>query len=244
MAHEQWLLLALVGLGMGLQAMAKDFDFYYYVSQWPGSYCAQSGKGCCLPTTGEPDENFFIVGLYATTSVGAVLRKCPNEQSFDFSKLEDLEESLSDVWSSIKCPSNNGQSMWKSLWKNNGVCSNLGLFEYFVQGIIIHREINLIKALRIHGIVPDGRLYQLADIKKALKIELGEEVGIRCSTNLEGNFQLYEVYVCIDKHDATSVIPCPSLPNFKCSDEIRFPTFNIQMLEKNVTSNSLNLQIE
>ncbi|XP_020523989.1 ribonuclease 3-like isoform X5 [Amborella trichopoda] len=101
MAHEQWLLLALVGLGMGLQAMAEDFNFYYYVSQWE--------------------------------------------------KLEGLEESLSGLWSSIKCPSNNGQSMWKSLWKNNGVCSILSLFKYFKQGIIIHCEINLIKALRFQG---------------------------------------------------------------------------------------------
>ncbi|XP_020523958.1 intracellular ribonuclease LX-like isoform X2 [Amborella trichopoda] len=138
----------MVGLGMGLQAMAEDFNFYYYVSQWPGSYCAQSSKRCCLPTIGEPDEDFFVFGLYATNSTGAVLRKCPNEQSFEFSELEGLEESLSGLWSSIKCPSNNGQSMWKSLWKNNGVCSNLSLFKYFKQGIIIHCEINLIKALR------------------------------------------------------------------------------------------------
>ncbi|KAL4188950.1 hypothetical protein AMTRI_Chr08g162990 [Amborella trichopoda] len=154
MAHEQWLLLALVGLGMGLQAMAEDFNFYYYVSQ-----------------------------------------------------LEGLEESLSGLWSSIKCPSNNGQSMWKSLWKNNGVCSILSLFKYFKQGIIIHCEINLIKALRFQGIVPNGRLYQLGEIKKAPKHELGAEVGIRCSTNFEREFQLYEVYVCIDKVDATSLIP-------------------------------------
>ncbi|XP_020523985.1 ribonuclease 1-like isoform X2 [Amborella trichopoda] len=191
MAHEQWLLLALVGLGMGLQAMAEDFNFYYYVSQ-----------------------------------------------------LEGLEESLSGLWSSIKCPSNNGQSMWKSLWKNNGVCSILSLFKYFKQGIIIHCEINLIKALRFQGIVPDGRLYQLTDIKQALKEEIGEEVGIRCSTNLEGEFQLYEVYVCIDKSFATGVIPCPTLPYFTCSDEILFPAFNVQMLKKNGTRNSLELQVE
>ncbi|KAL4194720.1 hypothetical protein AMTRI_Chr05g60850 [Amborella trichopoda] len=181
--------------------------------------------------TCEPDEDVTVGGPYATTSARAMLRKWPNEQLFDLSKLEDQEKSMSDVRSSVKCPSNNGQSKWKSLWKNNGDCSNLGLFEYFVQGIII--KINLIKALRIHGhIVPDGQLYQLADIKNVLKLELEEEVGIRC------------IYVCIDKLNATNVIPCTRLPNFKCSDEIHFPTFNIQMLEKNVTSNSLNLQVE
>ncbi|KAL4188951.1 hypothetical protein AMTRI_Chr08g163000 [Amborella trichopoda] len=94
------------------------------------------------------------------------------------------------------------------------------------------------------GIVPDGRLYQLTDIKQALKEEIGEEVGIRCSTNLEGEFQLYEVYVCIDKSFATGVIPCPTLPFFTCSDEILFPAFNVQMLKKNGTRNSLELQVE
>ncbi|XP_020523957.1 extracellular ribonuclease LE-like isoform X1 [Amborella trichopoda] len=175
----------MVGLGMGLQAMAEDFNFYYYVSQWPGSYCAQSSKRCCLPTIGEPDEDFFVFGLYATNSTGAVLRKCPNEQSFEFSEVGSIA-----------------------------------------------------------GIVPNGRLYQLVEIKKALKHELGAVVGIRCSTNLEREFQLYEVYVCIDKVDATSLIPCSSLPDFKCPDEIRFLAFNLQMLKKDVISNSHNLQVE
>ncbi|XP_020531655.1 extracellular ribonuclease LE-like isoform X2 [Amborella trichopoda] len=223
MAHEQWLLLALVGLGMRLQAMLEDFNFYYY---WPGSYCAQSSKRCCLPTTGEPDEDFFVVGLYAANSTEAVLRKCPNEQSFEFSQLEGLEESLSGLWSSIKCPSNTGQSMWKSLWKNNGVCSNLSLFKYFKQGIIIHREINLIKALRFQSIVPNGRLYQLAEIKKALKHELGAEVAIRCRENsnsmksMSGSTKLmpqvcYLARACLTLNALTRY---PSLPSIsKCS---------------------------
>ncbi|XP_020523987.1 ribonuclease 1-like isoform X4 [Amborella trichopoda] len=175
---------------------------------------------------------------------GGIRSGCWKSLGVTHTKLEGLEESLSGLWSSIKCPSNNGQSMWKSLWKNNGVCSILSLFKYFKQGIIIHCEINLIKALRFQGIVPDGRLYQLTDIKQALKEEIGEEVGIRCSTNLEGEFQLYEVYVCIDKSFATGVIPCPTLPYFTCSDEILFPAFNVQMLKKNGTRNSLELQVE
>ncbi|KAL4194722.1 hypothetical protein AMTRI_Chr05g60870 [Amborella trichopoda] len=229
MAHEQWLLLAFVGLGMGLQAMAMDFDFYYYVSQWPGSYCAQSKKGCCLPTTRGPDEDFFTVGLYATTTAGTLVY---------------METSLSRKWPSIKCPSNNGISMSKSLSKNSGVCSNLLLVEYFEKGLVLHYQLNPRKALKKHSLQASCRLYQLTDIKQALKEEIGEEVGIRCSTNLEGEFQLYEVYVCIDKSFATGVIPCPTLPYFTCSDEILFPAFNVQMLKKNGTRNSLELQVE
>ncbi|ERN19768.1 hypothetical protein AMTR_s00064p00080140 [Amborella trichopoda] len=155
-----------------------------------------------------------------------------------------MEATLSGMWPSIKCPSNNGISMWKSLWKNSGVCTNLELIEYFEKGLVLYYELNLLNALKKHGIVPDGRLYQLADIKQALKEEIGEEVGIRCSTNLEGEFQLYEVYVCIDKSFTTGVIPCLTLPYFTCSDEILFPAFNVQMLKKNGTRNSLELQVE
>ncbi|ERN19771.1 hypothetical protein AMTR_s00064p00086910 [Amborella trichopoda] len=140
--------------------------------------------------------------------------------------------------------------MWKSLWKNNGVCSNLSLFKYFKQGIIIHREINLIKALRfqsegsidlicvlifidfvenvgsIAGIVPNGRLYQLAEIKKALKHELGAEVAIRCRENsnsmksMSGSTKLmpqvcYLARACLTLNALTRY---PSLPSIsKCS---------------------------
>ncbi|ERN19769.1 hypothetical protein AMTR_s00064p00083000 [Amborella trichopoda] len=143
-----------------------------------------------------------------------------------------METSLSRKWPSIKCPSNNGISMSKSLSKNSGVCSNLLLVEYFEKGLVLHYQLNPRKALKKH------------DIKQALKEEIGEEVGVRCSTNLEGEFQLYEVYVCIDKSFATGVIPCPTLPYFTCSDEILFPAFNVQMLKKNGTRNSLELQVE
>lgn len=53
-----------------------------FVVQWPGSYCRASADGCCLPTTGEPELDFFVKGLYPADSSGTLLTKCNNTKFF------------------------------------------------------------------------------------------------------------------------------------------------------------------
>lgn len=45
-------------------------------------------------------------------------------------------------WSSIKCPSNNGKSSWKSAWKTPGVCSGLSQAAYFQAALALRDKIN------------------------------------------------------------------------------------------------------
>ncbi|KAK7401117.1 hypothetical protein VNO78_12432 [Psophocarpus tetragonolobus] len=37
----------------------QDFDFYYFIQQWPGSYC-DTQNSCCYPTTGKLAADFDI----------------------------------------------------------------------------------------------------------------------------------------------------------------------------------------
>ncbi|CAN6199914.1 unnamed protein product [Urochloa humidicola] len=42
---------------------AEEFDFFYLVQQWPGSFC-DTRQGCCFPDTGKPAADFGIHGMW------------------------------------------------------------------------------------------------------------------------------------------------------------------------------------
>lgn len=52
---------------------------------------------------------------------------------------------------SIKCPSNNGLSEWKTLWANQGVCSGLNQTYYFKSSLLLRSAINLLPRLKRLG---------------------------------------------------------------------------------------------
>lgn len=52
---------------------------------------------------------------------------------------------------SIKCPSNNGLSEWKTLWANQGVCSGLNQTYYFKSSLLLRSTINLLPRLKRLG---------------------------------------------------------------------------------------------
>ncbi|KAL6513906.1 Ribonuclease pancreatic beta-type [Orobanche hederae] len=51
-------------------AAAQEFDFFYFVQQWPGSYC-DTKKSCCYPTAGKPPSDFGIHGLWPNYKDGS-----------------------------------------------------------------------------------------------------------------------------------------------------------------------------
>ncbi|CAN6206182.1 unnamed protein product [Urochloa humidicola] len=48
---------------LAVSSAAESFDFFYFVQQWPGSYC-DTWRGCCFPDTGKPAAEFGIHGLW------------------------------------------------------------------------------------------------------------------------------------------------------------------------------------
>ncbi|RWR77478.1 extracellular ribonuclease LE-like protein [Cinnamomum micranthum f. kanehirae] len=167
-----------------------DFDFYYLVLEWPGSYCKDcTVNGCCKPTTftNYPlEEDFLIKGLYTYSDSGQAVTKC-NTTKFYVNALRNLIGDLYVHWPSIKCPSNNGVSQWRDAWTNYGVCSGLSEEDYFDKALKLRKKINMLSVLKWKGIFPsDFLFYSPLYVETAIKFGLGADVGIKCNTNKWG----------------------------------------------------------
>ncbi|GLJ44076.1 hypothetical protein SUGI_0919260 [Cryptomeria japonica] len=217
---------------------ARSFDFYYFVQQWPGSYCG-TRRGCCYPRTGKPASEFSIHGLWPNYKTGKWPQFCNPSDEFDFSQISDLVGELNSHWGSLSCPSSNGHKFWSHEWEKHGTCSlNLEQHEYFNKALALRSKIDLLGALKSAGIKPDGGDYSVSDIKEAIRNAIGEEVGVDCNVSEDGEYQLNEIYVCIDKSDASTVIKCPVYPHSKCPSTVKFPLFGDE--EEDSTSSHQN----
>ncbi|GLJ44074.1 hypothetical protein SUGI_0919230 [Cryptomeria japonica] len=219
------LILVVLSFEFWAVATASSFDFYYFVQQWPGSYCG-TRRGCCNPLTGKPASDFSIHGLWPNYKTGKWPQFCNPSDEFDFSEISDLVGELNSYWGSLSCPSSDGHTFWGHEWEKHGTCSlNLNQHDYFQKALSLRRKIDLLTALKSAGIRPDGGEYRVSDIKKAIRNALGEDVGVDCNRSEEGEYQLNEIYVCVDKFDASTVIKCPVYPHSKCPSTVKFPLF-------------------
>ncbi|KAH9311345.1 hypothetical protein KI387_026380, partial [Taxus chinensis] len=139
----------------------------------------------------------------------------------------DLEGGLEKEWASLQCPSNDGHKFWAHEWERHGTCSfNLHEHDYFNAALTLKGRLDILGALEAADILPNGGEYDSDGILETLREAIGAVPEIRCNKNLEGKEQLLEVFVCIDKYDASTVIPCPTKPHNRCSPKIVFPPFS------------------
>ncbi|KAM7484370.1 hypothetical protein LguiA_000379 [Lonicera macranthoides] len=204
---------------------AQDFDFFYFVQQWPGSYC-DTKQSCCYPKTGKPASDFGIHGLWPNYNDGSYPSNCDPNAPFDQSKVSDLISSMQKDWPSLACPSSNGLTFWSHEWDKHGTCSEsvLNQHSYFSSALNLKDQVNLLQALKSAGIQPNGQSYSLESIKGAIKGSTGYTPFIECNVDESGNSQLYQVYLCVDT-SGNNVIECPVLPHGKCASKIEFPSF-------------------
>ena len=204
---------------------AQDFDFFYFVQQWPGSYC-DTRRSCCYPSTGKPDADFGIHGLWPNYNDGSYPSNCDPDSGFDESKIEDLLGSLQSKWPTLACPSSDGYTFWGHEWEKHGTCSEslLDQHAYFEAALKLKQQVNLLQILEEAGIKPDGGYYNLNSIKNAITGAIGYAPGIECNLDESGNSQLYQVYICVDT-SATNLIECPKPIRSKCSNRVEFPAF-------------------
>ncbi|MBA0621130.1 hypothetical protein Godav_006779 [Gossypium davidsonii] len=221
------LIYLLVLQSLALLCASQDFDFFYFVQQWPGAYCHSDKKSCCYPTTGKPAADFSIHGLWPNYNDGSYPQNCDSNNPFDASKISDLISNMRKNWPSLSCPSNDGESFWSHEWEKHGTCSE-SVFDqhsYFETTLGLKQQANLLKALKAAGIEPDGSSYSLENIKDAIKEGSGYTPWIECNEDSSGNSQLYQVYLCLDK-SGSNLIECPIFPKGKrCGSEIEFPNF-------------------
>ncbi|XP_057761925.1 ribonuclease 1-like [Arachis stenosperma] len=204
---------------------SQDFDFFYFVQQWPGSYC-DTQQSCCYPTSGKPDADFGIHGLWPNYNDGSYPSNCDSSNPFQQSQVSNLISTMQKEWPTLACPSGNGIQFWSHEWDKHGTCSEslLNQHDYFEAALNLKQKANLLQALTSAGINPDGRFYSLSSIKNAISDSIGFTPFIECNSDSSGNSQLYQVYLCVDT-DASSFIDCPVFPHGKCSSNIEFSSF-------------------
>jgi hypothetical protein len=74
-----------VGSAVGYCA-AQDYDLFYLVLQWPGSYC-DTKKSCCYPKSGKPPADFGIHGFWPNRDDGSYPQNCNPDAEFDLAKV-------------------------------------------------------------------------------------------------------------------------------------------------------------
>ncbi|XP_072991532.1 ribonuclease 1-like [Typha latifolia] len=220
-----FLLLALHLLIVLVSSSAKDFDFFYFVQQWPGSYC-DTKRSCCYPVTGKPDADFGIHGLWPNYNDGSYPSNCDPDSPFDSRKIKDLMPQMKENWPTLACPRGDGLKFWAHEWDKHGTCSEsvLDQHSYFETALNLQKKVNILTALLNAGIEPDGRFYSLTSIKNAIKLATGITPGIECNRDESGNTQLLEIYLCVDS-SGQEIIECPVYPRSRCTSRVEFPSF-------------------
>ncbi|GAB4840018.1 hypothetical protein Ancab_020727 [Ancistrocladus abbreviatus] len=133
-------------------AVLCNYDFFYFVQQWPGSYCDTS-RGCCYPSSGKPPTDFSIHGLWPNYDDGSYPSNCDPNNSFDPSQISDLISTMETEWPSLSCPSSDGISFWTHEWNKHGTCSESMLNEhaYFQAALNLKSQSGLLQALQNQG---------------------------------------------------------------------------------------------
>ncbi|XP_010683181.2 extracellular ribonuclease LE [Beta vulgaris subsp. vulgaris] len=206
-------------------AFSQGFDFFYFVQEWPGSYC-DTKKGCCYPLTGKPNANFGIHGLWPNYDDGSYPSNCDPDSPFDLSEVEDLRSILQEEWPTLACPSGDGTKFWSHEWEKHGTCSEsvLSQHSYFQTNLDLKEKINLLQVLKNAGIEPNGTLYSLGYIKNAIEEGVGFTPAIGCNVDPAGTTQLYRISFCVD-NTASNLIECPRFPRSNCPSRVEFPSF-------------------
>ncbi|XP_047175408.1 ribonuclease 1-like [Vigna umbellata] len=210
---------------LSLFCASEDFDFFYFVQQWPGSYC-DTQKNCCYPTSGKPEADFGIHGLWPNYNDGSYPSNCDPNNPFNPSQISDLSSSLQNNWPTLACPSGDGMTFWSHEWNKHGTCSEsvLKQHDYFEAALSLRQKANILKALTSAGIEPNGGSYSLSSIKGAIKDAIGFTPYIQCNVDSSGNSQLYQVYLCVN-NSGSDFIECSVFPHGKCGSDIQFPSF-------------------
>ncbi|OAY50023.1 ribonuclease 3 [Manihot esculenta] len=210
---------------LSVLCVSQDFDFFYFVQQWPGSYC-DTRHSCCYPKTGKPVADFGIHGLWPNYNNGGYPSNCNPDSVFDKSQISDLKSSLEKNWPTLACPSGDGYKFWTHEWEKHGTCaeSELDQHGYFEAALKLKEKANLLQVLKNADIKPDDEFYDLDSIEQAIEDAIGYAPGIECNVDGSRNTQLFQIYLCIDT-SGSEFIKCPLLPRGRCASRVQFPKF-------------------
>lgn len=238
---------------LAASSTAEEFDFFYLVQQWPGSFC-DTRQGCCFPDTGKPAAEFGIHGLWPNYAqchdrqqgrlaramlggggdalLSAVGRRgrcwpeyCDEGNPLEIWEIRDLLASLNRNWPTLSCKSERSLEFWRYEWKKHGTCSNLDQHAYFQRALALKARHSLAAILAGAGIVPsDTETYDVSSVSDAIARGTGFAANIECNRDADGQAQLFQVYQCVDR-EAKQLIDCPLPMRSKCTDRVKMPLF-------------------
>ncbi|CAL0318237.1 unnamed protein product [Lupinus luteus] len=206
--------------------VSQNYDFFYFVRQWPGSYC-NTNRSYCYPTTGKPAADFGIHGLWPNRNDGSYPSNCDPNSQFNPSEVSNITSKLQSHWPTLACPTNNGTRFWAHEWEKHGTCSmsKLNQHDYFELAIKLKQKTDLKQTFRNAGINPNGGPYSLSNMKEAIKKAFGFTPHIDCNVDASGKSQLFQVYMCVNR-TGSNFIECPVFPRGgRCKPSIMFPVF-------------------
>ncbi|OEL21641.1 Ribonuclease 1 [Dichanthelium oligosanthes] len=147
---------------------------------------------------------------------------CDNNNPLSPWEIRDLVASLDKNWPTLSCKSGHSLEFWSYEWKKHGTCSNLEQHEYFSRALTLKAWYNLTSILSDAGIVPsDSGTYLLDSVRDAI----GFTANLECNRDADGEAQLFQVYLCVDR-EAKELIDCPlSMPTKCSSDQVKLPVF-------------------
>jgi ribonuclease T2 len=238
-------MLAFLCISSFIPAQAAESDFFYLNLLWPGSYCNGEFK-CCTPVTGEPALDFFVESMETYDSYsGNAVTNCNSTCYFYVNQLKNFITDMFSYWPDVKCPSNNGVTMWKSTFCKYGPCSSLNQTYYFQRALEIRKDLDLLNYLASKGIVQSKTAkYDLEDIESALLAKLSFSFVIECNRK-KSLYQLLRIKICISG-DGKNIISCPISKNTNCGTKVAFPPFTSGMLKDDATdmSNPIKMPFE
>ncbi|TVU13164.1 hypothetical protein EJB05_40696 [Eragrostis curvula] len=141
--------------------------------------------------------------------------------------IRDLNRRLLNNWGPLSCEERNPMDLWIDEWNEHGTCSNMDQHPYFRAALEFKTRFNRTRILLKAGIVPSNEnIYELSRIRDAVTEATGSAPSVQCNRNEQGEMQLYHVYQCVGL-DGRSPVHCPRQFETRCTDEIKFPVFQI-----------------
>nr|BAA10891.1 ribonuclease (RNase LC1) [Luffa aegyptiaca] len=192
---------------------SQTFDSFWMVQHWPPAVCSFQ-QGRCV---GQGLRSFTIHGVWPQKGGTSVIN-CPGP-TFDFTKISHLESTLNVDWPNVI--TGNNKWFWGHEWNKHGICS-VSKFDqqaYFQMAINMRNSIDLLSALRVGGVVPNGRSKARQRVQSAIRAQLGKEPVLRCRGTGRQS-RLLEIVMCFDD-DGVTLINC-NPANSNCPNSFIF----------------------
>lgn len=202
-----------------------NWDSLMLTLQWPAAICRK--KYCNI----KPENIFTVHGLWPNKVGSYSYGNCCGD-SYDPSRVFDLEPELDKFWPSVYGKSNQGFHSHE--WEKHGVCArNVAKLSdqhsYFETTLELYKRLNIEQALENASIVPGDKEYSFESVRKALSSVNGnKKLRIKCAgSGRSGIGSIKEVSYCFDNN----LQPTDCWQGSNCYD-------NVQLLSADQASGS------